>query len=86
MTVSQNQVRHLIDHTGFSMAQQDVRYYLNGMLLEITENSLRAVSTDGHRLATTVAEVDTNGPANHQFIVPRKGILELARLLIDRRL
>jgi len=81
LSVSQNQVRRLIDQTGFSMAQQDVRYYLNGMLLEITENSLRAVSTDGHRLATSVAEVDTNGPANHQFIVPRKGILELARLL-----
>ena len=81
LTVSQSQVRHLIDQTGFSMAQQDVRYYLNGMLLEVQDNTLRAVSTDGHRLATSITDVETNSSGQHQFIVPRKGILELARLL-----
>ncbi|MAY43099.1 MULTISPECIES: DNA polymerase III subunit beta [unclassified Neptuniibacter] len=77
----QQQLRNLIDSTGFSMAQQDVRYYLNGMLLEIAEGQLRAVSTDGHRLATSVTGVEAQEGLQHQIIVPRKGILELARLL-----
>ncbi|MBT3145605.1 DNA polymerase III subunit beta [Neptunomonas phycophila] len=81
LTLSQGQLRYLIEQTGFSMAQQDVRYYLNGMLLEVTENSLRTVATDGHRLATSVASVETDQTGDHQIIVPRKGILELARLL-----
>ncbi|MGH1461950.1 MAG: DNA polymerase III subunit beta [Neptuniibacter sp.] len=77
----QHQLRNLIDKTGFSMAQQDVRYYLNGMLLEIADGQLRSVSTDGHRLATCIAEVEAPEGMEHQIIVPRKGILELARLL-----
>lgn len=77
----QQQLRNLIDSTGFSMAQQDVRYYLNGMLLEIADGQLRAVSTDGHRLATSVTGVEAQEGLQHQIIVPRKGILELARLL-----
>jgi DNA polymerase-3 subunit beta len=81
LTLSQGQLRNLIDQTGFSMAQQDVRYYLNGMLLEIMDNSLRTVATDGHRLATCVAGVETSQTQPQQIIVPRKGILELARLL-----
>ncbi|RVU31748.1 MULTISPECIES: DNA polymerase III subunit beta [Neptunomonas] len=81
LTLSQGQLRHLIEQTGFSMAQQDVRYYLNGMLLEIADGSLRTVATDGHRLATSVAPVETDQTSQHQIIVPRKGILELARLL-----
>lgn len=81
ISLLQHQLRNLIDKTGFSMAQQDVRYYLNGMLLEITEGQLRSVSTDGHRLATSIAEVESPEGMQHQIIVPRKGILELARLL-----
>ncbi len=81
LTLSQGQLRYLIEQTGFSMAQQDVRYYLNGMLLEIADGSLRTVATDGHRLATSVTPVETQHGSNHQIIVPRKGILELARLL-----
>lgn len=81
LSLSQQDLRKLIDKTGFSMAQQDVRYYLNGMLLEIGEGSLRSVATDGHRLATSSAEVEGAGDATQQIIVPRKGILELARLL-----
>lgn len=81
LTLPQASLRHLIDQTGFSMAQQDVRYYLNGMLLEVKDGTLRAVSTDGHRLATAVSEVEETNDVQHQIIVPRKGILELARLL-----
>ncbi len=81
LSMLQQQLRNLIDKTGFSMAQQDVRYYLNGMLLEIAEGQLRSVSTDGHRLATCVTEVEAQDGMQHQIIVPRKGILELARLL-----
>ena len=81
LNLTQGHLRHLIDQTGFSMAQQDVRYYLNGMLLEVANGQLRAVSTDGHRLATCVADVVADTDSSHQIIVPRKGILELARLL-----
>ncbi|NVK40814.1 MAG: DNA polymerase III subunit beta [Oceanospirillaceae bacterium] len=81
LELTQGRLRNLIDQTGFSMAQQDVRYYLNGMLLEVLDGQLRAVSTDGHRLATCVTEVKSDAGTQHQIIVPRKGILELARLL-----
>lgn len=81
ISLPQSALRSLIDHTGFSMAQQDVRYYLNGMLLELKNRNLRAVSTDGHRLATSFTELEVDAEAHHQIIVPRKGILELARLL-----
>jgi DNA polymerase-3 subunit beta len=81
LNLTQGHLRHLIDQTAFSMAQQDVRYYLNGMLLEEANGQLRAVSTDGHRLATCVADVVADTDSSHQIIVPRKGILELARLL-----
>lgn len=81
LSLSQADLRQLIDKTGFAMAQQDVRYYLNGMLLEVSEDSLRAVATDGHRLATSISTADVPADTLHQIIVPRKGILELARLL-----
>jgi len=70
----------LLDKTHFSMAQQDVRYYLNGMLLETDGKTLRTVATDGHRLA--LCEMDLPSKVgNQQVIVPRKGVLELQRLL-----
>ena len=80
LTIKQGQLKRLIDRTGFAMAQQDVRYYLNGMLWEINAKQLRVVATDGHRLAmcTLPEKVDTNGDT--QVILPRKGVLELARL------
>ena len=80
VSVSQAVMGRLIEKTHFSMAQQDVRYYLNGMLLETGGGHLRAVATDGHRLALCQAEVD--GKVNEQqVIVPRKGVLELQRLM-----
>ncbi len=83
LTVSQGALKRLIDRTGFAMAQQDVRYYLNGMLLELTATQLRTVATDGHRLATSIYKIDTDVSDTLQVIVPRKGILELTRLLED---
>lgn len=76
-------LKKLIDSTAFSMAQQDVRYYLNGMLLEVTADRLRTVATDGHRLAMADAGVATGVTSKLQVIVPRKGILELSRLLTE---
>ena len=75
-------LRQLIDRTAFSMAQQDVRYYLNGMLFELGDNKLRTVATDGHRLALCDAEVE-GLKEKAQVILPRKGVMELSRLLGD---
>ncbi|MCK4709512.1 MAG: DNA polymerase III subunit beta, partial [Gammaproteobacteria bacterium] len=63
------------------MAQQDVRYYLNGMLLELSGEKVRLVATDGHRLALSEHETSTGLNSDRQLIIPRKGVLELARLL-----
>ena len=80
LTLGQGEFHRLIDKTHFSMAQQDVRYYLNGLLLETQESTLRAVATDGHRLA--LCEMTLGAPAKAgQVIVPRKAILELQRIL-----
>ena len=81
LTLPAHDCRRLLDKTHFAMAQQDVRYYLNGTLLETDGHQLRAVATDGHRLS--LAEIELGGSAGQQqqIIVPRKGILELQRLL-----
>ncbi|MCQ4272397.1 MULTISPECIES: DNA polymerase III subunit beta [Pseudomonas] len=83
-TLPQAKLRRLIERTSFAMAQQDVRYYLNGMLLEVSANVLRAVATDGHRLAMCSMTAGIEQADRHQVIVPRKGILELARLLTEQ--
>jgi DNA polymerase-3 subunit beta len=81
--VAQNDLRWLIERTAFSMAQQDVRYYLNGLMLEPSRGMLRAVATDGHRLALCEYAVDVGEDEVQQVIVPRKGVQELHRLLED---
>ncbi len=84
LSLEQLQLKRLIDRTAFSMAQQDVRYYLNGMLFELKPDHVRAVATDGHRLAMCTCLVTTpaqNTP--HHAILPRKGVMELLRLLGD---
>ena len=80
LSLEQALVKQLIDGTAFAMAQQDVRYYLNGLYLEILGGRLRVVATDGHRLAlaTGPSRVDA---ADTGVIIPRKGVLELSRLL-----
>jgi len=79
--VPQNQLKQLIEKTQFSMAQQDVRYYLNGMLFEISSSGLNTVATDGHRLAISHQDLNINITETRQIIIPRKGVLEIARLL-----
>jgi DNA polymerase-3 subunit beta len=81
LTVAKGEFRRLIDKTHFSMAQQDVRYYLNGLLLETEGAALRAVATDGHRLALCEMALETKAKTGQQVIVPRKGVLELQRIL-----
>lgn len=77
-------LKSLITRTQFAMAQQDVRYYLNGLLLEIADGRLRAVATDGHRLAVAEEALDEDAKTGGQFIVPRKTVQEIARVL-DRQ-
>ena len=80
-SIAQDKLKHLFDKTAFAMAQQDVRYYLNGILLELTAEKIRLVATDGHRLALSETELDTGVEADKQLIIPRKAVLELGRLL-----
>lgn len=79
--MAQEQLKRLIDKTHFAMAQQDVRYYLNGLLFEFSENMIRVVATDGHRLALSDVRLETGVSELQQVIVPRKAVMELARLL-----
>ncbi|MGM0481040.1 MAG: DNA polymerase III subunit beta [Pseudomonadota bacterium] len=76
-------LKRLMEKTHFSMANQDVRYYLNGMLFETDAGMLRSVATDGHRLAMSSCFVEQPNLAQRQVIVPRKGVVELLRLLGD---
>lgn len=73
-------LKELIERTAFAMAQQDVRYYLNGLLFDLSDKVLRCVATDGHRLALCEAPLEGGG-GKRQIIVPRKGVQELQRLL-----
>lgn len=79
--IAQNILGDLIKQTHFAMAQQDVRHYLNGVLLELTPSQVNMVATDGHRLA--VSSVALNVDQNAQVIIPRKAVLELLKLLGD---
>lgn len=79
--IAQDSLKLLIDKTAFAMAQQDVRYYLNGLLLELHKDFIRLVATDGHRLALSENDGATGLDVEKQLIIPRKGVLELARLL-----
>ncbi|RYY77281.1 MAG: DNA polymerase III subunit beta [Gammaproteobacteria bacterium] len=80
---AQQEVKRLIERTAFAMAQQDVRYYLNGMLWEVRQDQLRVVATDGHRMAMCTRAIAVETPDVVQAILPRKGVLELSRLLED---
>jgi len=80
-TIAQKALKSLFEKTSFAMAQQDVRYYLNGILMEISPGKLKLVATDGHRLALSETELDTGVGEDRQIIIPRKAVLELSRLL-----
>ncbi len=81
--VQEKYIKRLIEKTQFAMAQQDVRYYLNGLLLEMADGVLRTVATDGHRLAMCEQREGVNGSDDFQIIIPRKAVMELGRMLED---
>ena len=81
VNVPEAALKELIERTAFAMAQQDVRYYLNGLLFDLGDKLLRCVATDGHRLALCETPLEGAATAKRQIIVPRKGVTELQRLL-----
>ena len=81
ISLPQKELLKLIQKTHFSMAQQDVRYYLNGLLFENKDGKIKAVATDGHRLAFCETKTEAPESLDKQVIIPRKGVLELQRLL-----
>lgn len=83
ISLPQSALKSLLDETSFAMASQDVRYYLNGLLLEREDSVLRAVATDGHRLALGSISTSNSVAEKSSIIIPRKAITELGRLLND---
>ncbi len=81
LTISRSRLIDLIHKTQFAMAIQDVRYYLTGMLFDVSQQQLTTVATDGHRLALARSVIDIDNDLNMQAILPRKAVLELQRLL-----
>ena len=79
----QGALKKLLALVQYAMAQQDIRYYLNGLLMVVEAGELKLVATDGHRLAYTSRKLDTAEVGKHEVILPRKTIIELARLLTD---
>ncbi len=83
LTLNQKQLSELLQSTSFAMAQKDFRPYLNGMLIEVDSQRIRAVATDGHRLALHTIGVENSTREEQRLILPRRSALELARLLQD---
>lgn len=81
LPIAEKDLKTLLDKTAFAMANQDVRYYLNGMLFDFRGGNLRTVATDGHRLAVCDYDGKANVSQDRQMIVPRKGVMELVRML-----
>lgn len=81
VTLPEGTLRRLLERTAFAMANQDVRYYLNGLLLDLKGPELRCVATDGHRMAMSEAELAAEVKGNRQVIIPRKGVTELLGLV-----
>ncbi len=82
ITLPQKELKSLLLSVQYAMAQQDVRYYLNGVLLIVEGNKLKAVATDGHRLAYNAGTIEGNHE-KQEIILPRKAVLELSKLLAD---
>jgi DNA polymerase-3 subunit beta len=83
LAIEESTLKRMVDKTHFAMAIQDVRYYLNGMLVDIQDTVVATVATDGHRLAANRTEVESETPG--QILIPRKAVLEITRLLKDRK-
>lgn len=82
LQLTQKQFKRLISLVQYAMAQQDIRYYLNGLLLVVMGNEIRVVATDGHRLAYASEQLPESLPRT-EVILPRKTVIELSRLLAD---
>jgi len=82
VTIGQRQLKDLLKQVEFAMAQQDIRYYLNGLLFEVSANRLNIIGTDGHRLSFTSTELKQNYD-KQEIILPRKTVIELIKLLDD---
>jgi DNA polymerase-3 subunit beta len=82
VTVAQRKLKDLLKQVEFAMAQQDIRYYLNGLLFEVCDKRLNIVGTDGHRLSFTSADL-TESYDKQEIILPRKTVIELIKLLDD---
>lgn len=82
VVLGQLQLKDLLKQVEFAMAQQDIRYYLNGLLFEVSENRLNIVGTDGHRLSFTSTELKQSYE-KQDVILPRKTVIELIKLLDD---
>jgi len=80
--LNQIEFKRLLKQVEFAMAQQDIRYYLNGLLLEVNENKLNLVGTDGHRLSFTSTTLNQSYEKT-DVILPRKTVMELIKLLED---
>lgn len=83
INISQADLKNILQQTYFCMAQQDMRYFLNGLLIELGGSQIRAVGTDGHRMAISESKLDEGTQNSKQIIIPRKGIHEFMRLLED---
>jgi len=82
VTLGQRQLKDLLKQVEFAMAQQDIRYYLNGLLFEVVDKRLNIVGTDGHRLSFTSTELNQSYE-KQEIILPRKTVIELIKLLDD---
>lgn len=82
IVLPQKELKNLLFSVQYAMAQQDVRYYLNGVLLIVDGSKLRAVATDGHRLAYNAGTIEGNYE-KQEIILPRKAVVELSKLLAD---
>lgn len=82
IVLPQKELKSLLFSVQYAMAQQDVRYYLNGVLLIVEGSKLRAVATDGHRLAYNAGNIEGNFD-KQEIILPRKAVAELSKLLAD---
>ncbi|OGT02362.1 MAG: DNA polymerase III subunit beta [Gallionellales bacterium RBG_16_57_15] len=82
ISLPQKTLKRLLQLVQFAMASQDIRYYLNGMLLVLEGKQLRVVATDGHRLSYAETQLETEAEAR-EVIIPRKTVVELSKLLND---
>lgn len=82
-SLPQSELKRLLKQVEFSMAQQDIRYYLNGLLMEVNGNVLHVVGTDGHRLSYTSTHLTTEFEKT-EVILPRKTVIELTKLLNEQ--